>query len=430
MTRAICLRCDWDGERADAPGAAADVDDRCPRCDALLYVASQEPPAPADGPDHPGGWSSSKPAGTPRRAVPRVLAVPVVILASLVAVWSLAGGGSGRPLAAARSGRLIYDGVDAGGDRRLWELDLSSGRVQPGLEFDDVSDLQWLRGDGWNGLGFTRSPEDARSQAYVASGASVYGHPQPLISGEIISWDPSGASVAAARGGAGDRGCGPASIVVADLNLGDREHVYDDPQLCGGFLSIARSGVRTTVSLARGGRIGTFSVGYDVLHRELSGHVLLSASPVGDLLVTPVGDGFTGLAPIRSRKPHPSTVARPTGGTVVYWRGRGGPAPVGGGGFVADRVLAWSGDGSRALVVGDLASAPGVYLTDAVPGAEERLDLASPMAGAVTGGTFAADGTAYFVMNGRVLTTRGGGARPLELPGDAPTPAGPIVWMP
>jgi hypothetical protein len=114
----------------------------------------------------------------------------------------------------------------------------------------------------------------------------------------------------------------------------------------------------------------------------------------------------------------------------VYWRGRGGPAPVGSGGFVADRVLAWSGDGSRALVVGDLASAPGVYLTDAVPGGEERLDLVSPMTGAVTGGTFAADGTAYFVMNGRVLTTRGGTAAPLEMPGDAPAPAGPIVWMP
>ena len=42
----------------------------------------------------------------------------------------------------------------------------------------------------------------------------------------------------------------------------------------------------------------------------------------------------------------------------------------------------------------------------------------------------AADGTAYFVMNGRVLTTRGGTAAPLEMPGDAPAPAGPIVWMP
>jgi hypothetical protein len=158
--------------------------------------------------------------------------------------------------------------------------------------------------------------------------------------------------------------------------------------------------------------------------------VLLSASPAGDLLVTPAAGGLTGLAPIRSRRPHPATVARPTGATVVYWRGRGGPAPVGSGGFVADRVLAWSGDGSRALVVGDLASAPGVYLTDAVPGGEERLDLVSPMSGAVTGGTFAADGTAYFVMDGRVLTTRGGTAAPLEMPGDAPAPAGPIVWMP
>ena len=453
MTRAICLRCDWDAElgadpgdgardeRVDHPGAAPDLDGGCPRCGAALYVDSPQPPAPHQaaprgdrGPvaisDHRESWSGSEPSESRRRVAPLGLAVPIVILASIVAVWSLAGGGGGRPLTAARPGRLVYDGIGAGGDRRLWELDLSSRDVRPGLEFDDVSDLQWLRGDGWSGLGFTRSPDDARSQAYVAGGASAYGHPQPLISGRIISWDPSGASVAAARSGTGERGCGPASIVVADLNFDDREHVYEDPRLCGGFLSLARSGVRTTVSLARRGRIGTFSVGYDVLHRELSGHVLLSASPMGDLLVTPAAGGLTGLAPIRSRRPHPATVARPTGGTVVYWRGRGGPTPVGGGGFIADRVLAWSGDGSRALVVGDLASAPGVYLTDAVPGGEERLDLVSPMTGAVTGGTFAADGTAYFVMDGRVLTTRGGTAAPLQMPGDAPVPAGPIVWMP
>ena len=150
MTRAICLRCDWDAELGADPGDGARDEGRratparrrTSTAAALAAARRSTSPRPSlpprtraapSGdrgpvaiPDHRESWSGSEPGESRRRVAPLGLAVPMVILASIVAVWSLAGGGGGRPLAAARPGRLVYDGVGAGGDRRLWELDLSS----------------------------------------------------------------------------------------------------------------------------------------------------------------------------------------------------------------------------------------------------------------------------------------------------------------
>jgi hypothetical protein len=449
MSRTVCLRCDWEPDAIDPPHAATG---RCPRCGVGLYVVPDPPAArrsgapatPAPGPrtardreiSDDRGWAAASSGGRSwgeRGAIRAALAAAIVLSLAAAGLRAIAGGGDGRVTPGRPVGTLVYDGVDAGGDRRLWQLDLSTGEIRPGLEFDDVVDLQRVRQDGHIALGFTRQLDDGAQGAYLASSPSVYGHPQPLVQGDLVSWDGPGASVAAARRGTPDGACHRnVSISVADLSLGTRERVYSDRRSCAELLSLARSGVRTSVSVDRDGRVGTFSVGRHILHPEIPGHVLVSSSPQGDLLVTPAVPGdFPGLAPIRSRGiPSSQPVARPTGGTVLYWPGLGGPAPLGREQVVVDRVLAWSDDGSSALVVGDRDSVPSVLITSAVPAARESARVLATVAGPVTGGTLASDGTAYIAMDGAFLVGSGGTAAPLDVPATAPAPVGPVVWLP
>ena len=448
MSGLVCLRCDWAGSVDPAPSGG---DPSCPTCGVPLYVLPR--PAPPDAarspradaiasslrPSDDGASSDAPPSdivpssGGARRALraPVFVALIAIVAAPTSSIlWrTLVAGGDAR----APSGRIVYEGVSAAGERRLWELDLATGAVRPRQAVDGVVELVPVPGDGRGALGYTQVLADGTLEAYVAPSPSAGGRPRRLIGGDLVSWDASGTSVVAARRGDVVGGCHRGvSIAVADLVLATRQRVFFDRRSCADLLAVARSGVRTTVSIDRGGRIGTFSVGRRTFHPEISGHVLAGASPGGDLLVTPAAAGdFPGIAPLRGRARAAAPVARSTGATVVYWPGRGGPAPLGDAGdVVVDRVLAWSDDGSTALAVGDVASIPSVFVTTAVPAAREVARVIARVSGAVTGGALAGDGTAYVAMDGRILESRGGVAAPLAASSAAPRAVGPMTWLP
>src|SRR5581483_2021896 len=72
-------------------------------------------------------------------------------------------------------------------------------------------------------------------------------------------------------------------------------------------------------------------------HRVLFGYGMLDVSPASDFLVTPVETGDPRALALASRR------------TVLYWRGDGGPVPLGTGrrGLHVERTLAWSPDASE-----------------------------------------------------------------------------------
>jgi DNA-directed RNA polymerase subunit RPC12/RpoP len=440
MTTLVCLRCDRTAEADEAATAGA----TCDRCGVPVYVVARpERKLPSSArlgdpvPDAiaPSGPAPSDPAPRVRGSrAPRTTAfvvVAVVMAISLAASSSvLRSGGRDVP---PTSGRLVYEGIGADGDRRLWELDLASGAVRRGPTPGHLVELVRVPRGRRSALGYTRENADGTFEAYVAPGTSALASPHRVIAGDLVSWDASGTSVVAARRGVVDGGCHRGvSIAVADLDLAERQRVFFDRRSCADLVAVGRSGVRTTVSVERGGRIGTFSAGPRTLHPEVAGHVLVAASPQGDLLVTPAAaSAFPGIAPLRSRGSASAPVARPVGATVLYWPGRGGPAPLGDAGdIVADRVLAWSADGSTALAVGEVNAVPSVFVTTAVPAAREVARVIAPVSGVVTGGALGSDGAAYVAMDGRILRSQGGAAAALDVPGDAPTPVGPMAWLP
>ena len=164
-----------------------------------------------------------------------------------------------------------------------------------------------------------------------------------------------------------------------------RERKYADPSLCGDLLSIGSDNLRTMFTLDRNGHIGIFFAGIGRIHRVLDGYAMVAVSALSDLIVVPQSS-FASLRPLPSR---PEQERADLLGAGLYFEGlgEGGPLPYGNGPFqfAIARVLAWSPDGSYALVVGSQGFARGFYLLDTArrrrPGctAVRRSDVGDPL---------------------------------------------------
>src|SRR5581483_9337039 len=209
--------------------------------------------------------------------------------------------------------------------------------------------------------------------------------------------------------------------------------VSEQSRPCGRLLSLGLDGQLTYFTRASHGHVGIYYVGVDAAHRALFGYGMLDVSPASDFLVTPVETGDPRALALASRR------------TVLYWRGDGGPVPLGTGrrGLHVERTLAWSPDASEAIVAGRLGGSRGVYVVDAGPGLTERSPRLVVAAGKRVGATFAPDGTAYLAIGGGLFASSGpelasaaGSSSTgtalvsIRLPDGAPRPSGPIAWIP
>lgn len=426
MSPATCFRCDWTGETDRAV---------CPRCGVPLYRAERAPSRDAgerttdSRPSDPHAPEAPPSPSGPRSGPGRVLlGLGTVALVALVAVSWLPGRDRPQPLplqagpkagvAITPRGTLVYAAEGRGGRQELWRINLAFGEVISGPTVPALGRIVDASSVGAGWLGLTAARPDGTVAALVLVGTAPNDRARALGVGDLVAWGSHGESVAIAETGGGAEGaCHPSSIDVHVLGTGATDRVLDEPGLCGELASIGRAGSATYYTRATPGGLDVEYVGVSAVpHRVLEGYAMVSVSPVADLLVT--------------REPGPTGA----GATVLFWRGHGGPVPLGTteDALAVREVLAWSPDGSRAMVLGRLGSREGFFQILAGPGPEDvpREPVFVAPAGSGLGATYAEDGAAFLVSDGRLFSYEGSAPEEIDLPRWAPSPVGPIVWTP
>jgi hypothetical protein len=329
------------------------------------------------------------------------------------------------------TGSLVYAVPDGAGHSRLWRYDLETQVAAPGPRVRRVLELIDARSVDRRWLGLTTELPNGHVQASILHSTRLDARPTPLVEGDVVSWGPQGRTVIAGRRGALGIGCRRSvSIVWARVDPPRRESTYDDPSLCGDLLSIGSDNLRTMFTLDRNGHIGIFSAGIGRIHRVLDGWAMVAISGLSDLIVVPQSS-FASLRPLPAR---PEQEHADLLGAGLYFQGagEGRPLPYGNGPFqfAIARVLAWSPDGSHALVVGSQGFARGIYLLDTAAG--DGLDIpqyVGPTSG-IPYGTITLNDVVIVETAEGVFTWTGGDLVRIQAPAVTPPPDGPIVWIP
>ena len=361
--------------------------------------------------------------------MPRALAIVIAVALAVVAVASIelrfGDASPARPVSSnpeVGSGALVYLTRDHG-RARVWVVDLLAGVARQGpavprgtAELVDVSGA----GSGW--VGVERRVGHRMVAASVLRGVAPNADVVSLGRGDLVAWGPRGRSLVFARNGRQARaGCAPVRISLVTVVTEKEEWALDDPGFCGPVLSLSRSAAATYFTAASADRLSVYLTGIvGVPHLMFDGLGIISASPPSAFLLSP------GL-PLASRGEPPSGT-----GTVLGWKGIGGPVTVGNGEDVLaiERILSWSTDGSRVALVGALGARRGVFVLDAGSGSATRVPRYVMPAEPALDGTFDGRGRLYLAANGDVFVAGDGPLRRLPLPSGAPRPSGPIVWIP
>jgi hypothetical protein len=452
MTPKTCLRCDWNGEttatrcpscaeplfelrRPPSEGARALVrghpEERSRAAASTAIVApSSAPPRPPNLPPDPA--DHAEPTTTGSRSL-IALVVSALVLTFAVGSWLQAHQEPSTPRRAtvdvsSLSGVLVYAVPDGEGHSRLWRWELATGRVVRGPRVLRATELVGAGALSFGALGVTSELADGRLRASALRFLGPDDRAEPLLTGDMIAWGPSGATVAAGRRGPMRPGCSRrVAIVRTTFFLAPTLTVYRDPALCGDLLSIGQESIATLLTLERRGQLGVFFVGSGRIHPLLLAHALVGVSRLSDLLVVP-RDSFRELSPMPSR---PSQEHDDLTDAALFFRGLETPLPYVDAGepFSIARVLAWSPDSATALIVGRSGYRRGIYELDVAPG--NGLDAPSYV-GPVSGipyATFTRDGTPIVQTADGLFVVRGGSLVRLSSPVDAPAPDGPMAWI-
>ncbi len=473
---AVCLRCDWRGSTEGAGGPCPacgvplflEVPDRPeiplpltpasppperPRPDRSFAAPGSEPldrppdpdgdpsppsPGPDPGPGPRLASGESPPRMSPRRLVRQVVVPTVVLLVVgiLVALAARPAGGPARPPAdgSLGPGHLLYASDDDPEHLGIYRLDLSTGHVTAGQPLPGVTELVPIA-DDLGSIGITRRNTEGTLEAFALSSVTPNARVAPIASGDMIAWGPEGESVLAVRTGPDVR-CRPhVRADVVDLSTWPPQTipVFRAGRLCGDVLAVALDRDRAYLSIARGEVVRTsWTSPAQVLHRAVPVRTLNSLSPTGDMIVTPVRFLSSGFIP--GRDPDPGPIPQLAGASELTWRGRGGPAPITSGGepIQVQRTLAWTPDGSRALVVGTpLVGEPAIYeMPGGVGEGDREADEIWGIEGPIGGASYDEDGSAYLVMDRQMIRITDGELSRIPLPEGAPLPTGPVLWVP
>jgi hypothetical protein len=417
MNETVCFRCDWQGRARTRT---------CPSCGAPLYRPDREDvvraPDAFDLDEARVGEVASRRPGVRGLSVAIAVAVAIATVGSIQLFAAVSETASTPvPEDVVRSGAIVY-AVDGRGGSTLWMVDLLVGTGRPGPSIptgtSELVDLS-ATAPGW--IGVERQVRD-RTVAAVVRGTFTDADIDRLGSGDLIAWGPGGRSLVFVRNGRIERaGCAPVRIRLVTVLTEKVEWALDDPGFCGPVLSLSRSQAATYFSAASGDRLSVYLTGsVGVPHLTFEGVGMLSASPPAAFLLRP------------DASPRTSSGASREAGTLLGWKGVGGPVTVGDGehDLTVDRVLAWSSDGARVALVGTMGARSGVFVMFAGSGTGPRVPRYVMPAGRTIDGTFDAEGRLYLATDGAIYVTRDGDPAKVALPEEMPPPTGPIVWIP
>jgi len=416
MSPAVCFRCDWQGT---SRGRA------CPSCGAPLYRQPREPEAFLEKVPDPERGDRA------RRSVPPGVSIGVALVVAVAAVAAIelfpkpvATNRAASHAAAAfepttGAGSLVY----LTGSDGLWVVDLDAGVAGPGPRVPEgTRELVDLSGAAPGWIGIERAGDGGRVSAAVVRGVDRGAELEGLGRGDLVAWGPRGTSLVFARNGraaAGD--CTPVRISLVTVATSREEWALDDPGFCGPVLSLSRSSAATYFTSASGDRLSVYLTGsVGVPHLMFDGLGVLSAAPPSAFL-------------LNAHAAQDTLDERPSrGGTLLGWKGIGGPITVGNGTntLTVERILSWSPDGARVALVGRLGEREGVFVLTAGAGTGPREPRFVMPSGRTMDATFDASGGLYLSVDGRIILDRGGVRSRLTLPRDAPAPIGPVVWIP
>jgi hypothetical protein len=193
---------------------------------------------------------------------------------------------------------------------------------------------------------------------------------------------------------------------------------------CGNLVSATLHRELVVASFVRRGRAEIRSIEPQIPAVMFPDLAPVSVSPRGTFLfVDPEGGVLKGLG-VWPRTPT---------GVPLLWLGAGAPRPlVDDIRLFAQRVVAWSPDGGHVVVNGIVGDERGMWLVYLPTGTAELLlpPNSFPLRSAFSGATFDDSGTVFAASPGRILAATDAGTFPIPLPPDAPSPVGPVAWLP
>jgi hypothetical protein len=336
--------------------------------------------------------------------------VVLAILAAFVAFGAATTGPrTAGPAPWRPSGTIVFAAAGSRDRVLLWRWDLATDRYAPGPQLVGPVSLANAEGVAAGAIGIVSgAPGDER-----ASILRIFGHadrPDPVLAGSLVVWPPGGSVVVAARPSTG-AGCPGSTISSVNVATGLESR---DLRVCGDVTSLGRAGVSTFFTVRRGAATRIDFVGFHRAHTVLRGFDLRAVSPATDLIVTPSSG--------------------PTRDAALFWEGnRPRPVPYADadGPLALRDVLAWSPDSASALVEGTLGDRSGVWTLRAGAGTDDGPRAPTPVLVDARNAwaSYAPDGTAYLVVDGRFYVDHEGTLSPLPAPGGLPAPSGPLVWL-
>jgi hypothetical protein len=371
------------------------------------------------------------------------LGVGLALLLALPSLYGLISGDNSAPRQATTNpnesapadqrlhGRLVFTSLDTEGSaerrQRLWAFDLRSGALVEGPLVPAVEEL-WITNQSPQSIVIVADDGGAEGVAYVINGLSPDTEPVEIARGDVISLATDGRALIVGRtepAGGDAPGCEPHTYTLRriDLETAEEALVLRGREECGTLASATLHRDMAVASFVDHGRVEVRSIwptNVSTLFPDLA-HV--SVSPRGSFLfVDPVG-GLDGLG-VWPRRPT---------GRILVWPQSGRPRPlVNGDPLVSERVVAWSPDGGYVVVNGFIGDSGGMWLVYVPAGTAELLLPPSsfPRRPAFSGAAFDDAGDVFAGRPGRIVVRTDTGSFPISLPPDAPSPIGPIGWLP
>lgn len=251
---------------------------------------------------------------------------------------------------------------------------------------------------------------------------------------DFVTWVRQGTSAIFVDRGPLLDGCRRKIRVFVEQAGADGSEVVMHETVCGDVLSAGRTSTGYFLTEQGLGRVDVVGEGYPDAGVLLEGYGLIAISPGGDMLVTPDTAFLPTIVPTRpvtgDYDPPPAWIAGPA---FAYRQFRGPPMPylVRGVALRAEEVLGYAPGDEIALVVARLGGDhPGLW---ELPLGVARVEsttarYVADVAGA-TAASYASDGSAFVVTEGRLWLLRDHRLTPLDLPEGAPVPNGPLAWI-
>jgi hypothetical protein len=310
-------------------------------------------------------------------------------------------------------GYLVYAANDDAGTPHLWVWNLTASVVVEGPPIDAVpTELLFSYAIRSGSVAMTMPASAGELQAAALRTLDPGARPSILGSGDLVAWLASGGFVSVLKETPAP-GCAERfRIVTSSIDTGIQKRPLDTA-VCGSPIELDRDLTSPYLTLERHGTPTVYRVGGGTLVPVLSGYRALSISLNGDLLV---------------RRPNPDATL-----ALYYPSGeRSDPTPIGdeGAPLIPERVLGWDGGANNAFVLGRAAGVRGVYevrlprRTSLRPPTLLVATDAADVSAAVT-----PSGPVYVAADGIVRAVQGTTVSFLPVPGDAPAPTGPLLWI-